>query len=66
MAKDTTSKVDNAGKSYDVADNTDANNNGGGATGGGSSSGGSSSSGGGITPVPSIGKNRGIFCNGKK
>ena len=34
MAKDTTSKVDNAGKVTDVADNTDANNNGGGATGG--------------------------------
>lgn len=50
VAKDTTSKVDNAGKVTDVADNTDANNNGGGATGGGSSSGG------GITPVPSIGK----------
>lgn len=56
VAKDTTSKVDNAGKVTDVADNTDANNNGSGATGGGSSSGGSSSSGGGITPVPSIGK----------
>lgn len=50
VAKDTTSKVDNAGKVTDVADNTDANNNGGGATGGGSSSGGS------VTPTPSVGK----------
>lgn len=50
VAKDTTSKVDNAGKVTDVADNTDANNNGGGATGGGSSSGGSA------TPTPSVGK----------
>ena len=49
VAKDTTSKVDNAGKVTDVADNTDANNNGGGATGGGSSSGG------GIPPVPANG-----------
>ena len=49
VAKDTTSKVDNAGKVTDVADNTDANN-GGGATGGGSSSGGS------VTPAHSIGK----------
>lgn len=49
VAKDTTSKVDNAGKVTDVADNTDANN-GGGATGGGSSSGGS------VTPTPSVGK----------
>ena len=50
VAKDTTSKVDNAGKVTDVADNTDANNNGGGATGGSSSSGGS------VTPTPSVGK----------
>lgn len=50
VAKDTTSKVDNAGKVTDVADNTDANNNGGGATGGGSSSGGN------VTPTPSVGK----------
>lgn len=50
VAKDTTSKVDNAGKVTDVADNTDANNNGGGATGGGSSSWGS------VTPTPSVGK----------
>lgn len=49
VAKDTTSKVDNAGKVTDVADNTDANN-GGGATGGSSSSGGS------VTPTPSVGK----------
>ena len=47
VAKDTTSKVDNAGTVTDVADNTDANN-GGGATGGSSSSGGS------VTPSPSI------------
>lgn len=52
VAKDTTSKVDNAGKVTDVADNTDANNNGGGATGGGSSSGGSS--GGNVTPTETI------------
>lgn len=50
VAKDTTSKVDNAGKVTDVADNTDANNNGGGATGGSSSSRGS------VTPTPSVGK----------
>lgn len=49
VAKDTTSKVDNAGKVTDVVDNTDANN-GGGATGGSSSSGGS------VTPTPSVGK----------
>ena len=49
VAKDTTSKVDNAGKVTDVADNTDANN-GSGATGGSSSSGGS------VTPTPSVGK----------
>ena len=50
VAKDTTSKVDNAGKVTDIADNTDANNNGGGATGGSSSSRGS------VTPTPSVGK----------
>ena len=49
VAKDTTSKVDNAGKVTEVADNTDVNN-GGGATGGSSSSGGS------VTPTPSVGK----------
>ena len=53
VAKDTTSKVDNAGKVTEVADNTDVNNNnGGGTAGGGSSSGGSS--GGNVTPTETI------------
>lgn len=49
VAKDTTSKVDNAGKVTDTTTNTNGDNNGG-STGGGSTSGGGSSSGGSVTP----------------
>lgn len=49
VAKDTTSKVDNAGKVTDTTTNTNGDNNGG-TTGGGSTSGGGSSSGGSVTP----------------
>lgn len=50
VAKDTTSKVDNAGKVTDTTTNTSGDNNGGST--GGSTSGGGSSSGGSVTPVP--------------
>lgn len=49
VAKDTTSKVDNAGKVTDTTTNTSGDNNGG-STSGGSTSGGGSSSGGSVTP----------------
>lgn len=49
VAKDTTSKVDNAGKVTDTTTNTNGDNNGG-STSGGSTSGGGSSSGGSVTP----------------
>lgn len=55
VAKDTTSKVDNAGKVTDTTTNTNGDNNGGttgGNTSGGNTSGGGSSSGGSVTPAP--------------